>query len=157
FAQGSGASLSGVIKDTAGAPIPGAAVIVRNPGTSQTREAVSDEQGRYAFLSLDLGQHEVTAQKHGFKPARVAVELSIGQQAEADITLAPGEVTEVVEVRDGGQLALETRSSIFGQLVTRGQIENLPLNGRDFSQLILLQPGTTQARSDQGDILSGKG
>jgi Carboxypeptidase regulatory-like domain/TonB dependent receptor-like, beta-barrel len=158
FAQGSSASLSGVIKDTAGAPIPGAAVIVRNPGTSQTREAVSDEQGRYAFLSLDLGQHEVTAQKHGFKPARVAVELSIGQQAEADITLAPGEVTEGVEVKGGEQqLAVETRSSIFGQLVTRGQIENLPLNGRDFSQLILLQPGTTQARSDQGDILSGKG
>src|SRR5262249_56176022 len=141
-----------------GAPIPGAAVIVRNPGTSQTREAVSDEQGRYAFLSLDLGQREVTAQKHGFKPARVAVELSIGQQAEADITLAPGEVTEGVEVKGGEQqLAVETRSSIFGQLVTRGQIEHLPLNGRDFSQLILLQPGTTQARSDQGDILSGKG
>ncbi|HEV2666399.1 MAG TPA: carboxypeptidase regulatory-like domain-containing protein, partial [Blastocatellia bacterium] len=158
FAQGSSASLSGVIKDTAGAPIPGAVVIVRNPGTSQTREAVSDEQGRYAFLSLDLGQHEITAQKHGFKPARVAVELSIGQQAESDITLAPGEVTEGVEVKGGEQqLAVETRSSTFGQLVTRGQIENLPLNGRDFSQLILLQPGATQARSDQGDILSGKG
>src|SRR5262245_52808090 len=158
FAQGGGASLSGVIKDTAGAPIPGAAVIVRNPGTSQTREAVSDEQGRYAFLSLDLGQREVTAQKHGFKPARVAVELSIGQQAEADITLAPGELTEGVEVKGGEQqLAVETRSSTFGQLVTRGQIENLPLNGRDFSQLILLQPATTQARSDQGDIVSGKG
>src|SRR5215475_7990117 len=158
FAQGRSASLSGVIKDAAGAPIPGAAVIVRNPGTSQTRDAVSDEQGRYAFLSLDLGQHEVTAQKHGFKPARIAVELSIGQQAEADITLAPGEVAEGVEVKSGEQqLAVETRSSTFGQLVTRGQIENLPLNGRDFSQLILLQPGATQARSDQGDILSGKG
>src|SRR5262245_22965845 len=157
FAQGSGASLSGVIKDTAGAPIPGATVIVRNSGTSQTREAVSDEQGRYVFLSLDLGKHELTSQKQGFKPARFAIELSVGQQAETDITLAPGEVTEGVEVKGGEQLAVETRSSTFGQLVTRGQMENLPLNGRDFSQLILLQPGTTQARSDQGDILSGKG
>src|SRR5215475_4942051 len=157
FAQGSGASLSGVIKDTAGAPIPGATVIARNSGTRQTRETVSDEQGRYAFLSLDLGQHELTAQKQGFKPARFAVELSIGQQAETDIMLAPGEVTEGVVVKGGEQLAVETRSSIFGQLVTRGQIENLPLNGRDFSQLILLQPGTTKALSDQGDILSGKG
>src|SRR5438477_310536 len=54
-------------------------------------------------------------------------------------------------------VAIETRSSTFGQLVSRQQIENLPLNGRDFSQLILLQPGTAQARSDVGDILTGKG
>lgn len=52
---------------------------------------------------------------------------------------------------------VETRSSAFGQLVSRAQIENLPLNGRDFSQLILLQPGTAQGRSDVGDVLTGKG
>src|SRR5262249_31453337 len=155
FAQGSSANLSGVIKDTSGSPIPGVAVSARNLGTNQTRAVVSDEQGRYAFLNLDLGPHEILAQQAGFKPARVAVELSIGQKAEADLTLAPGEVSERVEVRGGEQqLAVETRSSTFGQLVSRNQIENLPLNGRDFSQLILLQPGATQARSDQGDILS---
>jgi hypothetical protein len=86
------------------------------------------------------------------------VDLSIGQNAEADIVLFPGALAESVEVSSSPPgLAVETRSSTYGQLVSRTQIESLPLNGRDFSQLILLQPGTVQARSDQGDILTGKG
>ena len=74
-------------------------------------------------------------------------------------TGAPGGArSEKVEVSAAPPgLAVETRSSTYGQLVSREQIESLPLNGRDFSQLILLQPGAVQARSDQGDILTGKG
>src|SRR5262249_19547122 len=74
------------------------------------------------------------------------------------LTLQVGAVAESVSVVAGApSLSVETRSSAFGQLVSRTQIENLPLNGRDFSQLILLQPGTAAARSDVGDILTGKG
>ena len=158
LAQSKSANLYGVVKDPSEALIPGVTLTIRNLATNQTRETQSDGHGRYAFPDLDIGRHEITANLRGFKPTRFIVELSIGQNAELDLTLTPGEVSEKVEVNAGEQrLGVETRSSTFGQLVSRRQIENLPLNGRDYTQLVLLQPGTVQARSDQGDILTGTG
>jgi outer membrane receptor protein involved in Fe transport len=157
FAQSKGADLSGVVHDSSGAVLPSATVTDRHLATNHTRLTQTDEHGRYALLNLDIGSHEVTVEYQGFRSARLSVELSIGQSAEANITLSPGGMTETVDVTAAQGLAVETRSSTFGTLVRREQIENLPLNGRDFSQLILLQPGTVLARSDIGDILSGKG
>ncbi len=156
-AQSRSAILSGVVRDASGAVVPGVSVSVRSLATNQTREEQSDDRGRYAFPDLDIGRHEITARLPGFQTARMVVELSIGQKAEADLTLAPSGFSENVEVVAGQRLAVESQSSTYGQLVSPAQIENLPLNGRDFTQLILLQPGVAQARSDQGDILSGKG
>jgi len=157
FAQGGRANLSGVIGDSVGAVVPGVSVTARQTETNQTRHATTDARGRYVFPDLVTGRHEVTAELQGFQTARVLVELSVGQNAEVKITLALSGVTETVQVTAEPALAVETRSSTFGHLVTRSQIETQPLNGRDFSQLILLQPGAIQARSDQGDILTGKG
>ncbi|HMV86003.1 MAG TPA: TonB-dependent receptor [Blastocatellia bacterium] len=157
-APAAGASLSGFIKDASGAPVAGVAVSLRNLATNQTRETLSDDRGRYAFPALDRGQHEILAKSAGFKPARLLVELSVGQSADADLILLPGDVNESLTVRaEGSPVSIETRTAAVGQLVSRRQIETLPLNGRDFSQLILLQTGATQARSDQNDIQAGKG
>ena len=157
-AQNRSATLSGIVKDSTGAVLSGATVTVRVVATNEQRQTVTDDHGRYAFPNLDIGQLDVTADFVGFQPARFALELSVGQNAQRDITLQPGTIAESISVIAGApQIAVETRSSTFGQLVSRSQIESLPLNGRDFSQLILLQPGTTQARSDVGDILTGKG
>jgi outer membrane receptor protein involved in Fe transport len=158
FAQSKGADLSGVVRDSSGAVVARAPVTVRHLATNHTRQAPTDDRGRYAFPELEVGRHEVTVESAGFRPSRLLVDLSIGQNAEADIVLFPGALSEKVEVSAAPPgLAVETRSSTYGQLVSREQIESLPLNGRDFSQLILLQPGAVQARSDQGDILTGKG
>jgi outer membrane receptor protein involved in Fe transport len=157
YAQSKGADLSGVVRDSSGAVLPHATVSDRHLATNHARQTQTDERGRYAFLNLDIGSHELAVEYQGFRPARMTVELSIGQSAEANITLTPGGMSETVEVSAAQGLGVETRSSTFGTLVRREQIENLPLNGRDFSQLILLQPGAVQARSDVGDILSGKG
>ena len=158
FAQGKGANLAGVTKDVSEGVIAGAKITVRHPDTGKIRLAESDSQGRYAFPDLEIGRHEITAEFAGFQPARAAVELSVGQKADVDLTLIPAGVSERVDVRAGeAQLTVETRTATFGQLVSRSQIANLPLNGRDFSQLILLQPVVVQARSDQGDVLTGKG
>lgn len=157
-AQSMSAHLAGVIRDTSTAVLPGATVTARHLGTNQTRETQSDSQGRYAFPDLAIGRHEITATLQGFQTSRSIVELTVGQNAGLDLTLALRAVAETVEVRANTTLlAVETRSSTYGTLVRRSQIENQPLNGRDFSQLILLQPGAVQARSDQGDILTGKG
>jgi len=157
-AQNRSASVSGIVKDGTGAVLPGVTVTVHVVATNQSRRTVTDERGRYAFPSQDIGQNEITAELTGFRPARLTVELTVGQNAQIDVTLQLETLAETVTVTGGAPgVAIEARSSTFGQLVSRQQIETLPLNGRDFSQLILLQPGTAQARSDVGDILTGKG
>jgi hypothetical protein len=158
LAQSMNATLSGIVKDTSAAVLPGVTVTVRNLGTNQTRHTQTDGHGRYAFPDLAIGGQEVVAALSGFQTSRAIVELTVGQNAALDIMLGVGGVTETVQVSgDSARLGVETRSSTYGTLVTRSQIESQPLNGRDFSQLIFLQPGAVQARSDQGDILTGKG
>src|SRR5919202_159562 len=157
-AQNRNATVSGIVKDGTVAVLPGSTVTVRAVATNLSRHTVTDERGRYAFPNQDIGQNEITEELTGFQPARVMVELTIGQSAQIDLTLQLEALAESVSVTAGvPAVSVETRSSTFGQLVSRQQIESLPLNGRDFSQLILLQPGTAQARSDVGDILTGKG
>ena len=157
MAQGT-ANLSGFVRDTNGAVVSGADVAARNLATGQTRATQSDNEGRYAFPNLTIGKYEVLASRTGFKKTQITAELTVGQEAAMDFTLEAGGITETVIVEGAGQqLTPDTISSTLGQLVNRKQVENLPLNGRDFSQLVLLQPGTVRALSDQGDILSGKG
>src|SRR2546429_1540504 len=151
------ANLSGVIKDPNGAVVAGVGVNARNIATGQTRDAESDVQGRYTFPNLTIGRYEVIASHAGFKKTMTTVDLTVGQEAELNFALEPGGVSETVIVEaQPQQLAIDTETSTYGQLVSRRQVENLPINGRDYTQLVLLQPGVTQARSDQGDILSGR-
>lgn len=155
-AQSLNATLAGVVHDSSGGVLPGVTVTARHTGTNQTRETITDDRGRYALPELAIGQHELTATLQGFQTARSTVTLTVGQSADVNITMAVGAVSETIEV-SASAIGIDTRSSTLGTLVTRDQIENQPLNGRDFSQLILLQPGAVQARSDNGDVLTGKG
>src|SRR5437899_2395106 len=107
---------------------------MRTPPPSTIRTSVTDDHGRYAFPGQDIGRHELVAELPGFQAAHLPVELSVGQSVQLDLTLRPGAVSESVTVSAGGAIVVDTRSSTFGQLVSHGQIENLPLNGRDFSQ-----------------------
>jgi hypothetical protein len=133
FAQSKAADLSGVVRDSSGAVVPRATVTARHLATNHARQTQTDDHGRYALLNLEIGTHELAVEYQGFRPARLNLELSIGQSAEVNITLTPGGMSENVEVTAAQGLSVETRSSTFGTLVRREQIENLPLNGRDFS------------------------
>jgi hypothetical protein len=145
-AQSLNATLSGIVRDSSGGVLPGVTVTARQTATNQTRETTTDTNGRYTFPDLAIGPQEITAMLQGFQQARSNVQLTVGQSSEVNITLNVGAVSESIEV-SASAIGIETRSSTFGTLVTREQIENQPLNGRDFSQLILLQPGAVQARS----------
>src|SRR2546426_6405246 len=152
------ANLSGVIKDPNGAVVTGVTIDARNVATGQARDTQSNDQGRYVFPNLAIGNYEVIASHAGFKKTKTTIELTVGQEAELNFGLEPGGVTETVLIEaQSQQLAVETETSTYGQLVSRRQVENLPINGRDYTQLVLLQPGVTQARSDTQDILTGKG
>src|SRR5438128_8331926 len=78
FAQSKSASLSGVVKDSSEALIPGVTLTIRNLATNQTRETQSDDHGRYTFPNLEIGRHEIVADLRGFKSLRSTLELSIG-------------------------------------------------------------------------------
>src|SRR5215510_4046446 len=156
-AQGT-ANLSGVVMDPNGAMVVGVTINARNLATNQTRDAVTNDHGRYTFPDLAIGRYQLVASHAGFKKTITTADLTVGQEAQLDFTLEPGGITESVVVQgETQQLALETETSTYGQLVSRRQVENLPINGRDYTQLVLLQPGVAQARSDTQDILTGKG
>src|SRR2546430_12196668 len=152
------ANLSGVVKDPNGALVAGVGINARNLATGQTRDAESNDQGRYTFPNLAIGRYEVVASHAGFKKTITTVDLTVGQEAELNFALEPGGVSESVSVEAAPQqLSIDMEAATYGQLVSRRQVENLPINGRDYTQLVLLQPGVTQARSDTQDILTGKG
>jgi len=154
-AQVTTATLAGVVTDDSGAAVPGATVTVRATATDAARTIVTDGEGRYRFPGLDPGTYEVTVELQGFQTTRRSgLTLSVGQNAAVDLELSVGRMEDVVTVVGEAPIIDTTRSSIAA-VVDAQQIRELPLNGRDFSQLTLLQPGvlaspTTSRQVDRG-------
>jgi len=141
YAQQTGGTISGVVKDETGGVLPGVEVTARNTGTESTRTAISDDEGRYRLLQLAPGDYELRAELAGFQTAILQnISLSVAQQAVVGVTLRVGEITEQVVV--SAEVALvETTSGTVAALVDSQQISDLPLNGRDWTQLAALQEG----------------
>ena len=156
-AQTVGASVQGTISDATGAVLPGATVNVRNSGTDATVELVSDERGRYLAPVLQPGEYEIQVSLPGFQSVfRRGIRLAVGQNAVVDIKLDVGQVTNQVEVvADANPINL-TSAAVSG-LVNDKQIRDLPLNGRSFQQLALLQTGVTAALAAGNDVVTGRG
>src|SRR5882762_6489550 len=148
FGQGSTAAISGFVRDATGGVVPGVDVTVRNTESGFTRTVQSTENGGYNMRSLPVGPYEVTAEKAGFKQqVRRGLNLSVGQEAIVDLTLDVGNVIEQVTVTEAAPLVNTTLSSTSG-LITEQQIKDLPLNGRSFDQLLTLNVGTIDNRSN---------
>ncbi len=147
LAQAPTAEITGTIADSSGAPISGAAVTVTNPATNQTRATKTTDAGIYVFPTLPPGVYNLKAESSGFSSqVRNGLELQVGQVARLDFSLTVGSVSEVVEVR-GGAPVLETETANIGAVVENRRIVELPLNGRNYLQLVSLIPGaTTNAR-----------
>ncbi len=95
FAQGVGASISGIVHDSTGASLPAAQVVIKNVETGTQREVVTDDSGRYSAASLPVGIYEVRVQKEGFTPqTKGGIQLVVGESASVDITLPVGEVRQ---------------------------------------------------------------
>ncbi len=143
FAQATG-SISGTVTDASGSAVADTQVQVKNTGTSQVRTIQTDEQGRYRALELPIGNYEISASKMGFQTGlRTGVTLTVGSQPVIDMQLQVGAQTQTVTV-EGQVSAVETQSTAVGALVESKQMRDLPLNGRNFTQLITLAPGVTQ-------------
>jgi hypothetical protein len=142
-AQISQASLEGTIKDNSGAAIPGAAVTLRNKGTTAARSAVSDPAGQYSFPNLDPAEYTLSAAYKGFKTLVIgSLTLHTGERSTVDLTLQVGDATQEVTV-DAAVPLLSTTSTEVSHLVPPSQVAELPLNGRNFWELTQLTPGAT--------------
>lgn len=137
------ATISGTIKDPSGAVLPGVNVQVKNLETALTREGTTNENGRYRFVLLPLGNYTITASLPGFATlTRSGIRLGVGQELDVDLEMKVGQVTETVEVTEEAPIVETTRSENT-QIINRRSISDLPVNGRDFTDFVLLTPSAT--------------
>jgi len=140
-AQVSGATLSGSITDLSGASIANAKVSIRNVGTDEIREVLSNGEGFYSAPNLLPGSYDVSASAEGFsKAVQKGITLTVGAQQSLSLSLKPGKVSEVVEVT-GTPPDVQTTTTAVSSTVDSRTVRELPLNGRDWTSLATLEPG----------------
>jgi hypothetical protein len=141
--QGQTATISGTAMDPSGGALAGARVQVTNVGTNITQSTTTDPQGRYTIAQLPVGTYRVEASLSGFKNVvHAGVTLSVGSTLVVDFSLPVGEVTQTVNV-ESDVSRVETETSEVSTLISPQQMRDLPLNGRNFEQLITLAPGVS--------------
>ena len=154
LAQTDTARLIGTITDSTGAVIPNATVAVTNSGTGRTVTVNTGASGEYVVNALTPGTYHVDVKRDGFKTATADFILEVSQVLDLSLKLEPGTTSTVVDVT-GAVPLVDTATSSTGEVIQGRQVTELPLNGRNFTQLALLTPGVT--RGAYGDISSGGG
>ena len=150
FAQVDRATLTGTVKDGAGAVLPGATVTVTNVATGVAASQTTTEAGSYLLVNLIPGRYQVDVELSGFKKSSQIVTLDVGQRARVDATLEVGNFNETVTVAETTQL-LNTNDATLGGVVPQMQVANLPLAIRNWDDLLTLVPGVQQDRyTEQG-------
>ena len=143
FAQRFNATIRGTVSDPSGAVIEGAKVTLRNEATGVSRSVTTNSAGSYVFPDIQVGSYRVDVEFTGFKSeVRSNIVVNVADVRAVDVQLAPGEISEVVTV-ELSAVAVKTVGAEIAGLVTGEQARELPLNGRNFLQLTLLQPGVT--------------
>jgi outer membrane receptor protein involved in Fe transport len=156
WAQTVGASIHGTITDADGGALTNARIEARNIATGIAQTAVTDAAGRYRLPLLASGEYELRVTAAGFQPmVRRGVVLAVGQEVVADATLTVGQIESAVTV-DSTAPAVNTSSAALSGLVTKEEIRDLPLNGRSFQQLALLQTGVSAALAAGNDPIGGR-
>jgi hypothetical protein len=157
MAQTATGQITGAVKDANGAVLARAKVKVNSALTGLMRETTTNEEGVYVFPLLPVGGYAVTVEHQGFQAARKAnISINVDQIVRADFDLTIGNVSDVVEV-ESGAVALDTETASMGQVVSQRQVTQLPLNGRNFLQLLFLNGGTVETSGEQGTMRQGAG
>jgi hypothetical protein len=142
-AQSINGSIRGVVTDTTGAPIAGAAVTIRNVDTGYVREVRTDEGGLYLAPALPIGNYSLSALSTGFAPlTQIGIHLSAGTDLNVDEHLAVGSVATEIKVTDDAPIIEPSRFDL-GRTITSEETQNLPLTSRNPYNFILFQPGVS--------------
>jgi outer membrane receptor protein involved in Fe transport len=156
-AQVTTGTISGTITDPSGAVLPNVKVEVLNEGTGVSRTVATDAAGRYSAPMLPVGNYKVSGSIEGFQTElRSGIVLTVGREATIDMRMQVGAVSQTVEVTGEAPLVQTTEATV-SYTITSQTIRELPLNGRDLSQLILLNPGVTQSNTAGGEAYNGYG
>ncbi|MFN7921196.1 MAG: carboxypeptidase regulatory-like domain-containing protein [Bryobacteraceae bacterium] len=152
LAQTNTAELAGVVLDPSNAAVTSVQITVTNPATGAAQSTTTDPHGSYRFVRLAPGSYQLTAEHDGFRTeTREGITLRVGQQATLNLTLALASVATETVVTAGAAL-VDLQSAALSDVIDPKAIRELPLNGRDFAQLALLEPGVAPSRrsSDSG-------
>ncbi|MEZ5397820.1 MAG: TonB-dependent receptor, partial [Bryobacterales bacterium] len=153
------ATVTGVVTDDTGAVIPGANVSIRNTGTNDVRQISTGAEGVYTITALPPGGYELKATSEGFRQyIEQGIQLQTGQNLRVDIMLEIGAVTESITV-DAQMVTLNTENgTIKGDVIVQEEIQELPLAGRDFTDLAFFTPGVVpKAQGGQGSGMNVNG
>lgn len=156
FAQTS-ASMTGVVQDPSGALLPGASVTATETQTGVVHTTTTNSDGRYTFPNLAPGTYSIKATASGFQTlVHSNIVLQVQQAGQSDFKLQPGGQTQTVVVNSSAQ-ALDTQDTTVGQVIENKRITTLPLNGRDFLQLISLSANVTSGFGAPGQATLRQG
>lgn len=148
-AQVSTASINGTVTDTAGAVIPDADLLLQNVDTGVKQRAVTNQVGFYAYFNVPTGTYTLQASKSGFMAQKLnAFVLAVNQTTTFDLTLNMGQVTQVINV-EAKTVQVEGSTAELGAVVNNNLVRDLPLNGRNFTQLLSLTPGVSPINVSQ--------
>ena len=160
FAQFELGSLVGVVSDPSGSVIPNASVQIKSLATDVVRQTVTSAAGEFDFVALQPGQYSLTAKQQGFQEQTKTFEIVVGQRLALNLSLSVGAATQNVTVSANVE-TIETASSDVSNLRTRQQVINLPLNSRNFTQLVQLAPGVNNhgnsTNATNGGYTAGRG
>ena len=157
LAQNPTGTVLGVVKDATGGAVAGASVTVTNADTNLIRTGTTTDDGSYRFPALPVGRYSVRITKEGFQAEeRTGITLNVAQEAAIDVTLQVGSTGQTITV-SGEAPVVNTTSSSLGDVVNDARISDLPLNGRDYVDLTLMQAGITQSQLTQVGTIQALG
>jgi hypothetical protein len=150
-------TILGNVTDDSKAPLPGVTITLKNLDKGDTRTAITDPAGNYRAPGLNLGRYEVRAELSGFQPVvRTGINVNVGSESTLNFVLKIAQITEAIVVH-GDIPIVNTTESTVSYLVDEKKIQDLPLNGRDYASLILLQPNVTLSRASADSSNVGRG
>src|SRR6266704_2361768 len=152
LAQLSTASLNGVVRDSTGAMVTSASVVLRNSDTGVERNTVTNDTGTYVFPDINPGRYTLKVGAPSFSTKQISeFVLAVNQTATIDVSLAAGAETEVISVEATAE-QLQVSTAELGTVIATKQVNDLPLNGRNFTQLLSLTPGVAPISVGQNSM-----
>ena len=142
-------AIAGSVVDTSGAAVPDAQVKIVHKGTALTRIQNTPSVGEFSFPELPTGIYTTTVTKEGFQPFKQDIEVAVGKISSLPVTLSVAAQSQTVEVQ-AAAATLETSEAALNAVVSTRPVQELPLNGRDFRQLLQLTPGFNAGTSMNG-------
>src|SRR5687767_13480639 len=151
FGQEISGSIVGTVKDTAGAVVPGATVTITDPSkdNSVVRTVTTNEEGEFTAANVPVSTYDITVEVANFKKAvSTGVKVDVGQRRNVEIALSAGDVSETVTI-EADRVSVELNTPTVGTTINGDQARELPINNRNFVQLLTLAPGVSSNLSDQ--------